>query len=128
MTPVSEKELAVCDECGSLFFKESSQMETLCPECAHILYSYKNCDHKFQDGRCIYCYWDGTKSEYVKKLFQQEETIMPTIDLPKQARTADWESGVLILDREKQFEVSELTMEIMERLAGYALVGFHVKG
>lgn len=128
MTPVSEKELAVCDECGSLFFKESSQMETLCPECAHILYGYKNCDHKFQDGRCIYCYWDGTKSEYVKKLFQQEETIMPMIDWPKQARTADWESGVLRLDREKQFEVSELTMEIMERLAGYALVGFHVKG
>ena len=112
MTPVSEKELAVCDECGSLFFKESSQMETLCPKCAHILYGYKNCDHKFQDGRCIYCYWDGTKSEYVKKLFQQEETIMPMIDWPKQARTADWESGVLRLDREKQFEVSELTMEI----------------
>ena len=50
------------------------------------------------------------------------------MDWPKQARTADWESGVLRLDREKQFEVSELTMEIMERLAGYALVGFHVKG
>ena len=125
---MAEKELVVCDECGNLFFKESSQMETLCPECAHILYGYKNCDHKFQDGRCIYCYWDGTKSEYVKKLFQQEETIMTMIDWPKQARTADWESGVLRLDREKQFEVSELTMEIMERLAGYALVGFHVKG
>ena len=39
------------------------------------------------------------------------------MDWPKQARTADWESGVLRLDREKQFEVSELTMEIMERLA-----------
>ena len=50
------------------------------------------------------------------------------MDWPKQARTADWESGVLRLDREKQFEVSELTMEIMERLAGYALVGFHVTG
>ena len=36
------------------------------------------------------------------------------MDWPKQARTADWESGVLRLDREKQFEVSELTMEIME--------------
>ena len=39
-----------------------------------------------------------------------------------------WESGVLALDREKQFEVPELTAEIMERLAGYTLVGFHVKG
>ena len=125
---MAEKELVVCDECGNLFFKESSQMETLCPECAHILYGYKNCDHKFQDGRCIYCYWDGTKSEYVKKLFQQEETIMTMIDWPKRARTVNWESGVLTLDGEKQFEVPDLTAEIMERLAGYTLVGFHVKG
>ena len=50
------------------------------------------------------------------------------MELPKRARTADWESGVLTLDREKQFEVPELTAEIMERLAGYTLVGFHVKG
>ena len=32
---MAEKELAVCDECGSLFFKGSSQMMGLCPECAH---------------------------------------------------------------------------------------------
>ena len=50
------------------------------------------------------------------------------MEWPKRARTADWENGVLTLDREKQFEVPELTAEIMERLAGYALVGFHVKG
>ena len=50
------------------------------------------------------------------------------MELPKRARTADWENGVLILDGEKQFEVPELTPEIMERLAGYTLVGFHVKG
>ena len=49
------------------------------------------------------------------------------MELPKRARTADWESGVLTLDGEKQFEVPELTPEIMERLAGYTLVGFHVK-
>ena len=47
---------------------------------------------------------------------------------PKRARTVNWESGVLILDGEKRFEVPELTMELMERLAGYTLVGFHVKG
>ena len=35
---MAEKELALCDECGSLFFKGSSQMMGLCPECAHILY------------------------------------------------------------------------------------------
>lgn len=50
------------------------------------------------------------------------------MEWPKRARTADWESGVLTLDREKQFDVPELTAEIMERLAGYTLVGFHVKG
>ena len=50
------------------------------------------------------------------------------MDWPKRARTADWASGVLTLDGEKQFEVPELTAEIMEQLAGYTLVGFHVKG
>ncbi len=62
MNLMAEKELAVCDECGSLFFKGSSQMMGLCPECAHVLYGYPNCDHHFQDGRCVNCYWDGSKS------------------------------------------------------------------
>jgi hypothetical protein len=48
------------------------------------------------------------------------------MEWPKRARTADWENGVLTLD-EKQFEIPELTAEIMERLAGYTMVGFHVK-
>ena len=46
---------------------------------------------------------------------------------PKRARTADWGNGVLILDGEKKFEVPEITMSLMERLANYTLVGFHVK-
>ena len=50
------------------------------------------------------------------------------MEWPKRARTADWESNVLTLDGEKKFEIPELTIEIMERLAGYTLVGFHVKG
>ena len=50
------------------------------------------------------------------------------MEWPKRARTVSWESGVLTLDGEKQFEVPELTAEIMDQLAGYALVGFHVKG
>ena len=77
---MTEKELAVCDECGSLFFKDSSQMMGLCPECAHVLYGYPNCDHHFQDGRCVNCYWDGSKSLYIKKQNQQEETNMPTTE------------------------------------------------
>ena len=77
---MAEKELALCDECGSLFFKGSSQMMGLCPECAHVLYGYPNCDHHFQDGRCVNCYWDGSKSVYIKKQNQQEETDMPTTE------------------------------------------------
>ena len=50
------------------------------------------------------------------------------MELPKRARTADWENGVLTLDGEKKFDIPKLTAEIMERLAGYTLVGFHVKG
>ena len=49
------------------------------------------------------------------------------MEWPKRARTAAWESGVLTLDGEKQFEIPELTMNLIERLAGYTLVGFHVK-
>ena len=48
------------------------------------------------------------------------------MEWPKRARTADWENGVLTLDREKKFETPELTAEIMEQLAGYTLVGFHM--
>ena len=68
MNLIAEKELAVCDECGSLFLKGSSQMMGLCPECAHILYGYPNCDHHFQNGRCVNCYWDGSESAYIKSL------------------------------------------------------------
>ena len=50
------------------------------------------------------------------------------MEWPKRVRTADWENGVLTLDGNKQFDISELTIEIMEQLAGYTLVGFHVKG
>ena len=49
------------------------------------------------------------------------------MEWPKRARTADWENGVLTLDGEKKFEIPELTMNLIERLAGYTLVGFHVK-
>ena len=38
------------------------------------------------------------------------------MELPKRARTADWENGVLTLDGEKQFEIPELTAEILKVL------------
>lgn len=59
-------ETIICDECGSAFLQARSRMEKLCPECAHILYDYPKCDHVFEGGKCIYCYWDGKQSEYIK--------------------------------------------------------------
>lgn len=50
------------------------------------------------------------------------------MEWPKRVRTAKWENGVLTLDGEKMADTPELTMEIMEHLARYPLVGFHVEG
>lgn len=50
------------------------------------------------------------------------------MEWPQRARTVAWENGVLYLDGEKEFAVPELTAEIIEQLAGYALMGFQVKG
>ena len=47
------------------------------------------------------------------------------MDWPKRARTAAWESGILTLNGEIKIEISELTMDLMEQLAGYTLVGFY---
>lgn len=56
-----------CDECGSDYRPESSAMDQLCPECAHRLYGYPNCDHEFANGRCLKCWWDGAVSDYLKR-------------------------------------------------------------
>ena len=57
-----------CDECGSNYFNDSSEMESLCPECASVVYGYEPCLHEFNDNRCIKCHWDGSVSEYVSSL------------------------------------------------------------
>lgn len=74
---IEEKELAVCDECGSLFFRDYSQIMRLCPECAHILYGYPNCYHHFQNGQCANCYWDGYKNDYIKHLEKDWKRKLP---------------------------------------------------
>ena len=63
-----EKDTAVCDECGSEYLASKSKMASLCPECAHVLYGYENCNHVFEDGKCTLCLWDGSQSEYIKSL------------------------------------------------------------
>lgn len=60
------REISVCDECESEFFKESSQMISLCPNCAHSLYGYPNCKHEFINENCLYCGWNGNSSDYIQ--------------------------------------------------------------
>lgn len=64
--PVTDKrEKRKCDECESNYFADSSQMSHLCPECAHYLYGYPQCEHNFSGNRCTKCGWDGSRSEYL---------------------------------------------------------------
>lgn len=48
-------------------------------------------------------------------------------EFPKRTRTIRWENGILTFDGEKNIELPELTMGIMEKLADYKPVGFYVK-
>lgn len=59
-----------CVECGSQYAQKASKMASLCPECSHYLYGYENCTHKFENEKCIKCYWDGSRSDYIKKLIE----------------------------------------------------------
>lgn len=61
------KRTQTCEECNSLFYEDTSKMVSLCPECAHHLYCYENCEHHFVEGRCEKCYWDGGESVYLEK-------------------------------------------------------------
>ena len=65
--------IAICDECGSEYLASKSTMVSLCPECAHVLYGYENCDHEFKDGKCTLCLWDGSRSDYINKLLKNSE-------------------------------------------------------
>lgn len=56
------------DECESSYFALSSKMTSLCPNCAHEIYGYSNCNHHFADGICMKCGWNGQESDYVKEL------------------------------------------------------------
>jgi len=60
-------EIIICDECTSQYYKESSKMASLCPECSSKLYGLENCEHLFENGRCIKCYWNGKSSEYLER-------------------------------------------------------------
>lgn len=61
----------ICSECESPFFAKASPMAGLCMECAAVIYGYENCAHYFQDGRCLHCGWDGSRSDYVTSLTKE---------------------------------------------------------
>lgn len=65
---LSNRDISTCDECDSDYYSDTSQMTNLCPECSHVLYGFENCKHQFEKGRCIKCFWDGSTSDYVRKL------------------------------------------------------------
>ena len=68
---MKNKNIIICDECGSEYLKETAKMTSLCPECSHILYGYENCEHIFENGKCIKCLWNGQHSEYIKTLLEK---------------------------------------------------------
>jgi predicted RNA-binding Zn-ribbon protein involved in translation (DUF1610 family) len=65
-TPPIVRDPKRCDECDSIYFADSSALAQLCPECAHHLYGYANCDHAFAERRCVRCGWDGSRSAYLR--------------------------------------------------------------
>jgi hypothetical protein len=57
-------------------------MTNLCPECSHILYGYENCEHEFENGRCVKCFWNGNVSDYIlkRKQLNKNERILHIVD------------------------------------------------
>jgi hypothetical protein len=62
------RKINACVECKSEYYANTSKMTKLCPECAHQLYEHPRCFHKFENGRCTKCYWNGKTSEYILAL------------------------------------------------------------
>lgn len=62
-----DKTINKCIECKSDYFANASKMKRICPDCAHKLYDYPRCFHKFENGRCTTCYWNGKSSEYLEE-------------------------------------------------------------
>lgn len=74
--PEIETATKICDECKSPFFAPASMMSGLCPECAHHLYGYRNCDHTFSQNTCCKCGWDGSTSDFIRQI-KQDDTSDP---------------------------------------------------
>ena len=65
------REKNICTECESEYFKDSSEMTDLCPDCVHKLYDYPNCKHEFKNGNCSKSGWNGKTSEFLKNRIEK---------------------------------------------------------
>lgn len=68
-----------CDECGSPFVPGVSSMDSLCAECAHVLYGKAMCTHPMHETSsekrdCTRCGWNGSRSEHIKKFLADRGT------------------------------------------------------
>lgn len=72
---MTEDTTAICDECRSSYVARMSQMDQLCPECAHWLYGYPLCEHSFTDDRCAKCGWDGSRTKFINALIEQAKRL-----------------------------------------------------
>ena len=72
---MTQLDTKTCEECGSMFLSKKSRMDSLCPECAHLLYGYEPCRHTFVSGRCSSCHWDGSVSEYCRTIQKKDRTV-----------------------------------------------------
>ena len=62
------REINTCDECKSEYFTDTSKMNMLCPDCSHNLYGHPRCYHKFENQRCVKCYWNGKTSVFILEM------------------------------------------------------------
>lgn len=69
---IANRIIKICVECESEYLACTSKMMQLCPECASILYGYDNCQHVFKNGKCTKCLWDGSRSDYILWLLEDE--------------------------------------------------------
>jgi len=62
------RDIEKCNECSSEYYKDTSEMIRLCPDCSHHLYGYPNCEHNIVNGRCTSCFWNGKSTKYIRGL------------------------------------------------------------
>jgi predicted RNA-binding Zn-ribbon protein involved in translation (DUF1610 family) len=75
-----------CDECGSAFCREKTQVANLCAECATVLFGCAPCHHRADDaGACLKCGWDGSRTARVRELLEDDALARASCRAPTYA-------------------------------------------